>query len=130
MTAERPIVGVGAVILRDDELLLVQRGRDPGRGLWAVPGGKVRFGEALRDAVAREVLEETGLEVTVGDLLWTGEVRDDTFHLVLLDFAATAVGGELKADDDAADARWVRLDEARKLPLTGTMFELLDTLGA
>ncbi len=129
MSVERPVVGVGAVLRRGDEILLVQRGRDPGKGLWAVPGGKVRFGETLRAAVERETMEETGLDVEAGDLGWTGEVIDRTHHLVLLDYAATVIGGELRAADDAEDARWVRLDEARRLPLTRTMFDLLDTLG-
>ncbi|MFO7299152.1 MAG: NUDIX hydrolase [Actinomycetes bacterium] len=129
MTRRRtPVVGVGAVIIRDGDLLLIERGKDPGRGLWAVPGGKVRWGETLSDAVVREVAEETGLVVEVGDLVWHGEVITDEVHLVLLDFEATVVGGELRAGDDAARAEWVPLAEARNRPLTGTMHDLLDTL--
>lgn len=129
MTDDRPVVGVGALIRRGDEILLVQRSRDPGRGLWAVPGGKVRFGESMRSAVEREILEETGLQVRAGNLVWTGEIIESGVHLVLLDYEAAVVGGDLRAADDAADARWVPLAEARNMPLTPTMFDLLDTLG-
>lgn len=109
-------------------LLLVQRGRDPGRGLWAVPGGKVRLGEPMKVAARREVLEETGLEVEIGEAVWVGEYIEDRHHIVLIDFAGTVLGGELKAADDALDARWVPVHEASEYPLTTTMYELVDTL--
>ena len=69
----RPVVAVGAVIIRDDHLLLVERARPPGEGLWAVPGGQVKLGEDMAAAVRREVLEETGLRVEVGDVVWVGD---------------------------------------------------------
>lgn len=109
-------------------ILLVQRSKDPGRGLWAVPGGKVERGESLRDAARREVAEETGLNVDVGEVIWVGEVIDDSNHIVLIDFAGELVGGELTPADDAADARWVPLDEASTFPLTPTMYDLVGTL--
>ena len=130
MSASRPVVGVGVVVLDDDRLLLVKRGRDPGRGLWAVPGGKVEAGERLVDAARREAREETGLDVEVGDVVWVGEHIGDGHHLVLIDFAATVVGGELAASDDADEVRWVTLDDAEKMPLTPTMYDLVDTLRA
>ena len=115
-------------MIDDGHILLVQRGRDPGAGLWAVPGGKVRRGETMREAVRREVAEETGLEVVVGDVVWVGEVIEAEHHLVLVDFSADLVAGSLRAGDDARDARWVRLGEAGEYPLTPTMHALLDTL--
>ncbi|MFP3881102.1 MAG: NUDIX hydrolase [Actinomycetota bacterium] len=123
-----PVVGVGVAVVEEGEILLVQRGRDPGRGLWAVPGGKVRPGEPMKDAARREVLEETGLEVEIGEAVWVGEYIGAEHHIVLIDFAGTVVGGELKAADDAQDARWVTLDEASEYPLTSTMYDLVDTL--
>lgn len=114
--------------MEDGEILLVQRGRDPGRGLWAVPGGKVRHGEPMKAAARREVLEETGLEVEVGEVVWVGEYIEGEHHIVLIDFAGTVVGGELKAADDAQDARWVPLETASEHPLTTTMYDLVDTL--
>ncbi|HEY6634873.1 MAG TPA: NUDIX domain-containing protein, partial [Acidimicrobiia bacterium] len=81
----RVLVGVGVVLTdADGRLLLIQRGREPGKGLWAVPGGKVEWGEKMRDAARREVAEETGLEVEVGDVVWVGEVIEGEHHIVLI----------------------------------------------
>ena len=125
---DRPVVGVGAVILKDGKLLLVRRGHDPGKGLWAVPGGKVRGGERLADAVAREVHEETGLDVEVGEVVWVGEHLSEGHHLVLIDFRARVSGGRLSAGDDADEVLWVTRAEADELDLTDTMHELVDLL--
>ena len=129
-----PVPGVGAVIVERGRILLVRRGRGAHAGRWAVPGGKQRFGETMRAAVAREVLEETGLVVEVGDAVWAGDAVDDAFppawHYALVDFACTVVGGELRAGDDALEAAWFPLETARELELTPTMPALLDELAS
>jgi ADP-ribose pyrophosphatase YjhB (NUDIX family) len=121
-------VGVGAVIVRDGALLMVERGRPPRVGEWAVPGGKVRWGERLEDAVVREVHEETGLVVEVGELVWSGQTIGPDWHFILMDFEAVVVGGTLTPGDDAADAAWVGLDEVTDLPVTSSMHDLIDLL--
>lgn len=129
MTApQRPAVGVGVVVWDGDRLLLVKRGREPRRGQWAVPGGKVEWGEPLAEAAAREVSEETGLVVDVGEVVWVGESIGDDHHFVLVDLAATVIAGEAVAADDADEVRWVTLDEARRLPLTPSMRLMLEEL--
>jgi len=128
-TDDRPLVGVGVVLIDDGRILLVQRGHEPSKGLWAVPGGKVDLGETLRDAAVREVAEETGLEVEIGDVIWVGEHISQHGHIVLIDFLGSVVGGELIAGDDADRAEWVPLRRAGDYPLTSTMHELIDVLG-
>jgi len=115
-------------VVEDGRLLLVRRKGEPGRGLWAVPGGKVRWGEPMRRAAEREVKEETGLVVEAGEVVWIGEHLSATHHIVLVDFRGRVTGGELQAGDDAAEVAWVPLDEADQLPLTSTMYDLLETL--
>ncbi len=132
MHESHPTPGVGAVVVEDGMLLLIRRGRGAYVDHWAVPGGRQRRGETMRQAAARETLEETGLIVEVGDLLWAGDILDSAqppaYHYTVVDFAATTVGGQLKAGDDAAEARWVPLAQVRTMPLTPTMFDLLDRL--
>ncbi len=121
---EHPIVGAAAIVLRDDQVLLVQRGREPAKGLWGLPGGMLELGETIAAGVRREVLEECGIEVAVGPLAGVFEPmqRDETgrlrYHYVVLDYLATYVSGELRAADDADDARWVELDKLDLLPMS------------
>ena len=122
------MVGVGVAVIDQGRILLVRRANDPGRGLWAVPGGKVDMGERLTEAAAREVREETGLLVEVGELVWAGEHISDQVHIVLIDFLGTLIGGDLAAGDDADRAEWVPLENAVDYRLTPTMYELVAVL--
>lgn len=119
-------------MVSEGKLLLVRRGRDPGKGLWAVPGGKVDVGETLTEAVRREVAEETGLAVDVGEVVWAGESigpgTPPAWHYVLVDFVAHATGGEARAGDDAAELGWFDPGAALRLPLTPTMPDLIHRL--
>jgi ADP-ribose pyrophosphatase YjhB (NUDIX family) len=106
-----PEVCVGAVIVHDGRLLLVRRGRGAGAGLWSIPGGRVEWGETLEQATIREVAEETGLDVVVGEWLGWVERIGPEHHFVIHDFRATlppgAAANAATAGDDAADLRWV-----------------------
>jgi ADP-ribose pyrophosphatase YjhB (NUDIX family) len=120
-------------VLRDDEgrLLLVLRGQEPYAGTWSLPSGRTGRGETARQAAAREVLEETGLVVEVGDLL--GVVRrsdpQGLYHYEISDFACRAVGGTLRAGDDAADAAWFTLAQVADLPLAPGLLDALAEFG-
>jgi 8-oxo-dGTP diphosphatase len=133
MSETHPTPGVGAVVIHDGRILLIRRARGAYLDHWAVPGGSQRRGETMREAAAREVLEETGLMVEVGDPVWVGDILDDAdppaYHYTVVDFHATVVGGQLSAGDDAAEARWLPVEDVRAMRLTPTMFDLIDKLG-
>jgi 8-oxo-dGTP diphosphatase len=124
---ESPLVGVGAVIVDDRQdnprVLLIRRGQPPLLGEWSLPGGVLECGETLREAVAREAREETGLAIETGEMLGVYErvIRDDEgrvrYHYVLIDFLCRPVGGALKAGSDAADVRWFTRAELPALNL-------------
>lgn len=121
---ERPVVGVGAIILKGDRVLLVERGKEPLKGVWSIPGGALETGETLAEGLRREAREELGLEVEVGELVEVFEriTRDAEgrveYHFVLADYLCKVMGGSLRAADDAADARWVERSELGGLRLT------------
>lgn len=128
---DAPRAAVGAVVIHENRVLLVQRGRPPAKGDWAIPGGSVRLGETLQAAAEREVLEETGVTVRAGDPVFTFDAidRDNAgrvrFHYVIVDLAAEYVEGAPRPGDDAADARWIGPDEMDALTVNRVTRRLL-----
>jgi len=117
---QAPIVGVGAVVVDGGRVLLVQRGREPLKGKWSLPGGMLEIGESLHEGVVREVLEETGLGVEPIELveLLDRIVREEgpegrrvRYHYVIADYLCRVIGGSLQACSDAAAVRWVERAE-------------------
>lgn len=111
--SQYPVAAVGAVVFKDSRVLLVKRKNAPAKDLWAIPGGKIKPGERLQEAAEREILEETGLIVKAADPVFSFDVieRDDTgkikFHYVIIDLMAKYISGEIRASDDAIEARWI-----------------------
>ncbi len=118
MSAVRPEVCVGAVVVDDGRLLLIRRGRGAAQGDWSIPGGRVEPGETLAEAVVRELAEETGLEGVCGAFIGWVERLGDYFHHVILDFEVEVLDGDAvpAAGDDAVEARWVPLAEVPEMP--------------
>ena len=126
MATPKPEVSVGAVVVEDGRLLLIQRGRPPGAGLWSVPGGRVEGGERMAEAVEREVAEETGLTVRCGPILGVVERIGEGWHFVIVDHLASVVGSaRATAGDDAEAVRWVPLDAVAGLPLVDGLLDFL-----
>ncbi|HTZ83135.1 MAG TPA: NUDIX hydrolase [Candidatus Acidoferrales bacterium] len=122
---ETPLVGVGAIIIEGERVVLVKRAHPPIQGQWSIPGGVLEVGEMVREAAIREAREETGLIVAPGDLLgvydrilYDAEKRVQ-YHYVLIDFLCTRVGGELRAASDAAEVGWFTRDDLPALNLVG-----------
>jgi 8-oxo-dGTP diphosphatase len=121
-----PLLGVSAVVTDGDDLLLVQRGKQPYEGLWALPGGTVEAGEMLAEAVTRELLEETGMEGACGELMAAREDIGDEGHFVVLVHRVHLMErGEPVAGDDARDARWVPRGDVADQVLVPGLAELL-----
>lgn len=120
---------MGALVVNEGSLLLVQRSADPGKGLWALPGGRVEANETLPAAAKREVKEETGLEVEIGDVAWVGDNigpgSPPEWHHLIVDFWASG-SGQAVAGDDAANVEWVPISALRQQPMVETMYELVD----
>jgi len=123
---ERPLVGVGGVVIHDERTLLIRRGSEPLEGEWSIPGGMLELGETILEGVRRELLEETAIEVRVLDLIEVFErvTRDEAgklkYHFVILDYLCEAVRGEAQAGSDVTDVAWARESELSKYSLTPT----------
>lgn len=129
---DRPIVGVGAIVWRDERVLLIRRGRPPRLGQWSLPGGAQQLGETLEEAIRREVREETGLALDTVSFLTTvdlierdpdGRVR---YHYTLVDFTAEAAAGDPAAGDDAAEAAWFEPAEITALGLWSETLRVIE----
>ncbi len=132
---DRPVVGIGAVVIRDGKVLLIRRGVAPGRGLWAVPGGSLELGETLQQGAEREILEETGITIRAREPIYAfdfferdpdGRIR---FHFVVVDLAADYIRGDVKGADDALEARWLAPGELDHLPVSKNTLKLLRAAG-
>jgi ADP-ribose pyrophosphatase YjhB (NUDIX family) len=135
---DRPIVGVGGVLIEEGRALLIRRGTEPLLGQWSIPGGTLELCETLTEGVAREMLEETGLVVKVHDLievferinppdaaLSRGGNGRPRFHFVIADYLCERIGGEPKAGSDVTDLAFAREDELAKFQLTETATRIL-----
>ena len=118
-----PIIGVGVVVWKNDDFLLIQRGKEPRYGQWSIPGGRQEIGETLKETALREIREETGLEIRITNFL---EVLDSidrnnmgeiSFHATLIDYSAEWVSGIAHPGSDAMDTAWHNLDELDTLTL-------------
>jgi ADP-ribose pyrophosphatase YjhB (NUDIX family) len=129
---EHPLVGVGALVIESDKILVVKRENEPGKGLWSIPGGLLELGERVRDGAVRETEEETGIKIEIDSLIdvvdsvtkdENGRIR---YHYVLIDFLAHPIGGKLNPNSDVKEAKWVTFEELKRLPTTRTLKYLLE----
>jgi 8-oxo-dGTP diphosphatase len=128
---DRPVVAVGAVVLKGRSVLLVKRRKPPNEGLWAIPGGSVELGETLQEAAEREILEETGVSIRAREPVYIFDVvdRDDQggvrYHYVIADLIADYLKGEPVPADDALEARWIGPGDLDELAVSATTLDLL-----
>ncbi len=133
---ERPVVGVGGVIIDNGRALLIRRGSEPLRGQWSIPGGTLELGETLQEGTARELHEETGLEVRILELIEvfdriysdngsTGTSTPPRFHFVIVDYLCERIGGEARAGSDVTEVAFASEDELPKFHLTETATRVL-----
>jgi ADP-ribose pyrophosphatase YjhB (NUDIX family) len=126
-----PLIGVGAAVFREDDVLLIRRGKPPLYGDWSLPGGRVREGENLKEALRREVKEECSIDIEVGDLVIELSYieRDEQdrvkYHYVVFDFAAQYLSGTLARASDALQARWVPIEKLSSYDLTDKVREVI-----
>ncbi|MFC3614681.1 NUDIX hydrolase [Lutimaribacter marinistellae] len=132
MTARVPLLGALAVVLRDNHVLLAQRGKDPGRGMWGFPGGHVEWGETVAETAMRELHEETSIHARAGEILThfdliLREGDEVKTHYLLVGVACRYERGEPQAGDDAMDAAWIPIGDVRegRLPLISGVADLM-----
>lgn len=125
--AQRPILAVSAVVIRDGRLLMVKRKGEPAAGRWSLPGGRVEAGETLHDALLREVLEETNAAITTVDLIGVAEEDGGGCRFVVLGYRAELAGSPavIAAGGDAAEVAWVRVEDVSSLALAGGLGSFL-----
>ncbi|MEZ5668629.1 MAG: NUDIX hydrolase [Alphaproteobacteria bacterium] len=132
MTELAPVCGVGVVVIKGDDVLLIRRGKPPNKGSWSLPGGRQDWGETVRETAVREVREETGVEIELVDLIdvfdGIGRGPDGaiTYHFTLVDFVARWTAGEPVAGDDAAAAAWIARDGLPALGLWSETVRAID----
>jgi len=128
---KHPLLGVGAVIVRGDKVLLVCRAQDPCKGEWTFPGGLVELAETLREAAERETYEETGIRVRAGEVLEVvdSQVKDSggrlRFHYSIVDVICRYISGSPNPGDDVSEVAWVPLKKALHMPLAGVTGQVL-----
>lgn len=126
MYPDQPVVGIGVVIVNDGKIVLAQRGNEPGKGKWSIPGGLVDLGESILGAVIREAKEETCLDVEkpllvdVVDNVTFDDEGKIKYHYVIVDYFVHVKGGQLKAASDVVDLRWVPFHEVETYTLTSS----------
>ena len=135
---DRPVVGIGGVVIEAGRALLIRRGGEPLRGQWSIPGGYLELGESLKDGVARELLEETGLQVRVLDLIEVFDrvyrdpdetdprnLQGPKFHFVIVDYLCERISGEARAGSDVTHVAYATEDELEQYRLTSTATRVL-----
>ena len=131
---ELPIVAVGAVVFKDNKVLLIRRAKPPAKGMWSIPGGSVNLGETLQQAAERETLEETNLMIQAIKPVYTFEVieKDDNnqvrFHYVIIDLVADYISGIPLPGDDADEVRWVSSKEMKNLDINPRTLKVLNSV--
>jgi ADP-ribose pyrophosphatase YjhB (NUDIX family) len=126
-----PRIGVGAIILHEDKVLLVRRGQSPSFGKWSLPGGLVELGETTVEAIAREIMEECSIKIRVVDVagVITRVVKDDAgrirYHYVLVDYLAYPDSMDVVAGSDAGDAQWIEIERVSGLDTTQGLLDMI-----
>ena len=135
---DRPVVGVGGVVIENDHVLLIRRGTEPLLGQWSIPGGTLELSESLQEGVARELLEETGLKVRVLELIdafdriytepdegGSGTTKRPRFHYVIVDYLCERISGDAIAGSDVTDVAYAAESELEKFQLTPTATRII-----